>query len=381
MGKAIFGHIGGKNLLGADLAALLPKKTPDIYIEPFGGSFGLGIKSGYDPNKVVMIHNELDNVIHAIFRAVTQYPEETLNRVYDLLSVYDCDQSTVDYFKFVLDYKDFTGENLFDDDINLGAAAWILKTITFNENCRNVKKIKDTNPIQKVISKFVNCEGTAYGLKGVETFRMDAMELLKCMKNIGKVNGKEIFIYIDAPYSYCGKRKTPDLYKVDIDKDDKMVAELARLLEEINQSTDCKIMASEYDNPIYNKELTRERGWEKVRVRDVYKFTSVPDRYGCMPMETEYIWRNYNDEYGRLPTHIVESTSSQTGEKPMKSKDTMIEAAKSKYKVEVSFLGTVDDQKIEEEVLTILKGNFLAKMTSCNSGLVALESTSNNKKC
>lgn len=379
MGEAIFGHIGGKNLLGAELAALLPSKTPDIYIEPFGGSFGLGIKSGYDPNKVKMIHNDLDNVIHAIFGAVTKYPKETLESVYDLLSVYDCDQSTVDYFNFVLDYKDITGKNLFDDDINLGAAAWILKTITFNENCRHVKKIKDTNLIQKVISKFVNCEGTAYGLEGVETFRMDAMELLKCMKNIGKVNGKEIFIYIDAPYSYCGKRKTPDLYKVDIDKDDKMVAELARLLEEINQSTDCKIMASEYDNPIYNKELTRERGWEKVRVRDVYKFMSVPDRYGCMPMETEYIWRNYN-EYGRLPTHIVETTSGQVGENPMESKGIEAGGARSKYKVEVSFLGTADDKQVEEEVVTILKGNFLAKMTSCSSESMALKSNPDNDK-
>lgn len=79
MNGTLFRHIGGKNgTMGAELAALLPKQKPDIYIEPFGGSFGLGIQSDYDPSDVYMIHNDLDNIIHAIFKAVTYDSEKRL---------------------------------------------------------------------------------------------------------------------------------------------------------------------------------------------------------------------------------------------------------------------------------------------------------------
>lgn len=64
----------------------------------------------------------------------------------------------------------------------------------------------------------------------------------------------------------------------------------------------------------------------------------------------------------------------------MASKESVAKAAKSKYTVEVSFLGTADDQRVEEEVITILKGSLLTKMTSCDPGTEALESSPDNEK-
>lgn len=382
MNGTLFRHIGGKNgTMGAELAALLPKQKPDIYIEPFGGSFGLGIQSDYDPSDVYMIHNDLDNIIHAIFKAVTYDSEKTLDAVYTLLDKYEYSQETVDYFRLVFDYEEVTGENLFKDDLALGAAAWILKTITYNGNCKNFVDSKCADPKSRVISEFEKREETACMLKGVMAFKEDAITLLECVRDTNKGHGQDILIYVDAPYSHSGKRKTKgNLYKVDIDNDDKKIEQLAEILEEINKCTDCKIMVSEYDNPIYNTILTEERGWEKVKVCDRYKYVCVPDRYGCKPMETEYIWRNYN-EYGKLSPHIVETTSDQGGENPMEeSKELVKETAKSKYRVEVSFLGTADDQQVEEEVLAILKGCFLAKMTACNSEPTALGLSSKHEK-
>lgn len=92
MKEALFAHIGGKNgTMGEELTAFLPRQKPNIYIEPFGGSFGLGIQSDYYPDNVNMIHNELDNVIHAIFKAVTYDPGKTLDAVYILLDKYVID--------------------------------------------------------------------------------------------------------------------------------------------------------------------------------------------------------------------------------------------------------------------------------------------------
>lgn len=95
-------------------------------------------------------------------------------------------------------------------------------------------------------------------------------------------------------------------------------------------------------------------------------------------METEYIWRNYN-EYGKLSPHNLE-TINERMEEPMKSKTVASKGAKCKYKVEVSFLGTADDQQVEEEITAILKGHFLAKITSCIQESTALDLNSGNEK-
>lgn len=281
MKGTLFAHIGGKNgTMGEELTAFLPRQKPNIYIEPFGGSFGLGIQSDYYPDNVNMIHNELDNVIHAIFKAVTYDPGKTLDAVYILLDKYEYSQETVDYFRFLIDYEEITGENLFNDDFALGAAAWILKTITRNGDCKGLKKSEHADPISCVIKKFENREETAYRLQGVSVLKMNAITLLEYLIDIYKGQGQDVFIYIDAPYCHSGKRTTKqELYRVDVDKNDQIIVKLAGILEKINQYTNCKIMASEYDNPIYNAILTAERGWEKVKVCDRYKYVCVPDCY------------------------------------------------------------------------------------------------------
>ena len=45
--------------------------------------------------------------------------------------------------------------------------------------------------------------------------------------------------------------------------------------------------------------------------------------------------------------------------------------------MELSFLGTADDQQVEEEVVAILKRNFLAKMSSCKPESGALGTAKN----
>lgn len=69
---------------------------------------------------------------------------------------------------------------------------------------------------------------------------------------------------------------------------------------------------------------------------------------------------------------MVETTTDNVGEKPMEPKELVTATAKPKYQVEVSFLGTADDQQVEDEIVAILKRNFLAKMTVGNPESVAL---------
>lgn len=290
--QALFSHIGGKNSkLGEETTSFFPLQEPDIYIEPFGGSFGAGIQSDFNPNKILMIHNDLDTIIHSIFSAVTKFPKETLEAVYTLLSKYQYEQVTVDYFRFVSRYLELTNINLLENEVYLGASAWILKIITRNSDCFYIRKTDEWNIVEKVQKKFEHREDTAYDLEGVLAIQMDAMKILENILRAGRSHDKKVFLYIDAPYSHSGKRVTKqNLYAVDIDKEDKDIERLAFLLEQINKKTDCQIMAAEYDNPIYNSILSEEKGWKKIAVLDAYKSMSNAD---SKPVETEYIWINY----------------------------------------------------------------------------------------
>lgn len=48
----------------------------------------------------------------------------------------------------------------------------------------------------------------------------------------------------------------------------------------------------------------------------------------------------------------------------MDVKPTIQQTPNTKYQIEISFLGSVDDQQAEEEIVTLLKRNFLEKVTS-----------------
>lgn len=297
---ALFHHAGGKNAeKGQSLVAFFPKDMPDIYIEPYGGSFGVANQSGYNPEKILMVHNDLDNIVHAIFKAVANCPEKTLDAVFNLLEKYDYDESTVAYLRFVFNYQQETGINILQDDIYLGAAGWLLKFMTKNGECKELMNTKEMDVragMDKLFKSFENREETAYDMEGVVTLSMDAMDILRTIKANGRNHTFQILLYIDAPYSHSGKRTTKqDLYRVDIDKDDVAIVELAELLEEINKVTDCKMIVSEYDNPIYNRILTEENGWNKTAVGDFYKSMAFSKFGESKPIETEYVWRNYTE--------------------------------------------------------------------------------------
>lgn len=52
----------------------------------------------------------------------------------------------------------------------------------------------------------------------------------------------------------------------------------------------------------------------------------------------------------------------------------------SKYRVTLEFLGTVDSQQVESEIITILKGQFLSKITTSTPNTQALQSLTVKEK-
>lgn len=82
---------------------------------------------------------------------------------------------------------------------------------------------------------------------------------------------------------------------------------------------------------------------------------------------------NISNEYDNLSSHKV-----LTSTHPKKSKTSMSNS--TKYQVETVYLGIADNKQVEEEIITILKEQFLSKITTDASYLSALQSSSNKEQ-
>lgn len=74
------------------------------------------------------------------------------------------------------------------------------------------------------------------------------------------------------------------------------------------------------------------------------------------------------EEYNTSFSHTLETRNQ------VRSTSTMTSPVQSKYKIELEFLGTVDNAQVEEEIIAILKRQFLSKITSIDSLPQALQS-------
>lgn len=89
---------------------------------------------------------------------------------------------------------------------------------------------------------------------------------------------------------------------------------------------------------------------------------------------TEKTTENISNEYDNLSSHKV-----LTSTHPKKS-SSMSMSNSTKYQVETIYLGIADNKQVEEEIITILKAQFLSKITTDASYLSALQSSSNKEQ-
>lgn len=258
-------YYGGKSLMYNNILQYFPPKEEyDTYIEPFGGSYSVGLKM--EPARVE-IYNDLEQNVYSLYKVLsdpimfTEFKEK-------------CDLSVI-CSDFYYEYK----ELLRTDDISITERAFYffyVNRLSFNGSGDFSTNISIRRSMSKSVSDFLSAIDRLPELHN----RLSRIVMLNTDGNnlIKKYNNPRVLHYCDPPYEQS--TRTSSRYKQDMDRDGHI-----NFLDAVigNKS---KIIISGYECELY-EQLT-ENGFKK------YQF-DVKVTGGNFKAKTkiEYIWTNY----------------------------------------------------------------------------------------
>lgn len=252
-------YFGGKNGMAKHIIDYFPdKETYNTYIEPFGGSYGVGLHMDYIPP--VEIYNDLDNNVYSLYKVLQDKElfgefqrlcelspySETMNREY-ALSLKNDELTTLDraYRFYYVNRTSFNGNG------------------GFKMNC--VIRRKTSKSVSDFLSSVERLDELHDRLVNVLVCNRDGIELISKYKNKDNV-----LIYCDPPYVQS-TRTSNRRYDIDMEDDTQ-----DRFLE-VCIGCKCKMLISGYDNEKYNMLL--ENGYNKVEFEVNHRI--------------ETLWKNY----------------------------------------------------------------------------------------
>lgn len=257
-------YYGGKsNMMNKIKEHFPPKESYDTYIEPFGGSFSIGLTIEA-PN---LIYNDLEKNVYSLYKVLsdkkkfevfkyrcdmTPYSED-LREIYKKYCLNDelTDIERAFYF-FYVNRTSYNGDGKFS--INVSIRRNMSKSVS-----DYLSAIDRLPQLHQILSKVI-------------ITNRDGIELIK------KYNTDNIFMYLDPPYEQS--TRTSARYSQDMDRTTHL-----KLLDAV-QDSKAKILISGYDCDIY-KQLEKS-GWKKVQFEvNTVNSSRKPKK------KIENLWFNY----------------------------------------------------------------------------------------
>lgn len=273
---------GGKNRNTLSYRPFIPYKDIDTYIEPFSGTWAVGLNKARHP---VEIYNDWDDeLVHLVsLLADKEKGMEVLRMLHQIPYTKDF----FDYSKAYLNIVDFQ-----DDDVFAGALVWATLLFSYNGQGNCFRGIyKGTEPVElhrKLMKKIY----TIQRLQGVTVLKEDANDLIKKYKEDSRT-----CIFCDPPYPpihLSGKNERKKIYKArEMIKVEEQIAFLKNL-----EGAKAKIFVCSYENELYNEVLCNNFGWECKRVKDTYKYMAVGELGQSKERVTEVGYVNYDYRQG-----------------------------------------------------------------------------------
>ena len=262
-------YFGGKNNMYNEILKYFPKDgTYNTYIEPFAGSYGIGLKINNPPP--IEIYNDLDKNVYSLYKVLSD------------ISLFNEFKDKCDLVLYNEDLrKEFKGL-LKTDNISMVDRAFYFFYVNrtshngiggFSKNTyirRNMSK-----SISDFLSSIDRLPELHDRLSKVIVTNTDGIELIK------KYNQSDVLIYNDVPY--VQSTRTSTRYDVDMNNDDQK-----RFLDVVIESKS-KILISGYDCELYN--ILEENGFEKHK----FEVKTISGNF-TPKTKTEVIWRNYIDK-------------------------------------------------------------------------------------
>ena len=252
-------YFGGKNGMSKHIIECFPdKESYNTYIEPFGGSYAVGLHMDYVPP--VEIYNDLENNVYSLYKVLQ---EKELFKEFQLrceLSPY-CDTMRKEYM-----------EKLKSENLSLLDRAYMFFYVN-RTSFNGIGGFKMHPHIRKNMSKSVRdylsvverLEDLHIRLLNLIVSNMDGIELINRYKD-----RENVLIYCDPPYVQSTRTSTR---RYDVD----MADDIQDKFLEACIGAKCKMLISGYDNEKYN--ILLENGFNKVNFETNNR--------------TETLWKNY----------------------------------------------------------------------------------------
>jgi len=259
-------YFGGKNCMYNEILKHFPEDgTYNTYIEPFAGSYGIGLKIDNPPP--IEIYNDLDMNVYSLYKVLSDpelfkqfkekcdlalYIEDLRKEFKDLLKTDNLSMVDRSFYFFYVNRTSHNGVGGFSKNTYIR---------------RNLSK-----SISDFLSSIDRLPDIHNRLSKVIVTNTDGIELIK------KYNDPRVLIYNDVPYEQS--TRTSARYNVDMDRQGHI-----DFLDAVIESKS-KILISGYDCELYNK-LT-ENGFEKIQ----FEVKTISGNFE-KKTKIESLWRNY----------------------------------------------------------------------------------------
>ncbi len=258
-------YYGSKGTMFNNIISQFPDKDDfDGYIEPFGGTFVVGLKK--EPSKIE-VYNDLEKNVYSLYKVLSD--KELFNQF----------KIKTDLAIYSEDMRKENKEILKDETIDIVQRAYSFFYV--NRTSHNgIGGFSMNSSIRrgmsKAVSDFLSCIDRLpelhERLSRVIVCNTDGVDLIK------KYNNSRNLIYCDPPYEQS--TRTGARYKVDMD-----YQEHVKFIDAVIESK-AKILISGYDCELYGK-LT-ENGFTK----NSFEVKTIDGNFNPKT-KIEYLWKNY----------------------------------------------------------------------------------------
>ena len=224
--KAPINYFGGKNIMFKYIIEKFPnRETYDTYIEPFGGSYAVGLNMPYIPP--IEIYNDLEKNIYSLYKVLQ---DENMFKTFQRM----CELSPYDD-NLRKEYIDTLKTNTDISILNRAYMFFYVNRTSFNTYIRR----GTSKSVSDYLSGVEHLEELHERLKNIIISNTNAIDLIE------RFNKENVFMYLDPPYVQS-TRTSNIRYEVDMNDEEQDV-----FLETCINSK-AKLLISGYDNEKYN---------------------------------------------------------------------------------------------------------------------------------
>ena len=263
--KAPIKYFGGKGLLFKRIIEQFSKDSNiDTYIEPFGGSYSVGLNVDYP----VRIYNDLEQNVYSLYKVLS-----------DPKLFFEF-KERCDLFPYSEDFRKEFKEKLKGGDLDIIERAFCFFYV--NRTSHNgiggisINTVIRRN-MSKSISDFLSCVDRLpelhQKLSKVIVLNTDGVELIK------KYDRKNVLFYLDPPYEHS--TRTSARYKMDMNEE-----KHKELLDVLMNIEYAEFVLSGYDCELYS--YLEKKGINKINLK-----VNTVDGSRNPKTKIETLWKNF----------------------------------------------------------------------------------------